>query len=315
MKRLFVSGAASHSLSDMNKVMFSAACWCLLSIFTSIGAMAQSDYQLNEVVEFPDRIDMEPSMLEVLYDLTMRDPLNAGEEVAVTMVLQIGPRYSKYFEYSSLQELLFLRSEGYKTTRGRWYAVCDSVGVTRKTGTLYKDRSKGTCREVAFSWGTYSYEEELPRIDWREVPDSVRTIGGYESHLAVCDLRGRQWRCWYAPEIKVSEGPYKLMGLPGLILEAYSEDGEIDLSFVSVSKSEDPIIYNKEGYDRSFKGERKHFYRAISRGKWRTAEVLETSGLEVRELDGSSAKPVRRYMFYVPMELDLVDRPKPDRER
>ena len=66
MKRLFVSGAASHSLSDMNKVMFSAACWCLLSIFTSIGAMAQSDYQLNEVVEFPDRIDMEPSMLEVL---------------------------------------------------------------------------------------------------------------------------------------------------------------------------------------------------------------------------------------------------------
>ncbi|MDE6340497.1 MAG: GLPGLI family protein [Muribaculaceae bacterium] len=41
---------------------------------------------------------------------------------------------------------------------------------------------------------------------------------------------GRHWKAWFAPEIPVVAGPWKLRGLPGLILKAESEGG---FSFVA----------------------------------------------------------------------------------
>ena len=71
-----------------------------------------------------------------------------------------------------------------------------------------------------FGFDNYVYAEDIEPQEWI-LGDSVRTILGYECRLAECDYRGRHWIAWYAPEIAVSEGPWKLGGLPGLILEAY----------------------------------------------------------------------------------------------
>lgn len=284
-------------------------------LLLSAPLMGQSRYSMSDIIHFKDRYDLEPAMMEVQYEMVKSDPLNGGEIQTDRMVLLIGPRYSLYCEYSRLQERLFLRSKGYKVTRGEWYAASDSLGVRDSYGTLYKDREKGTCRELAYAWGTYSYDEELPEIDWREVPDSMRTIGGYECRQAEADHRGRHWTVWYTPEVKISEGPYKLMGLPGLVLEAHSADGEIRIDFAALRKSDDPIVYDQEQYDHSFKGERKHFYRSMSQGKWRATETMEAAGLGVTDPDGNPVKPFRRYMFYVPMELDLVERPQPEPDK
>ena len=72
----------------------------------------------------------------------------------------------------------------------------------------------------SFGFDRYTYEEDIEPQEWI-LGDSVRSILGYECRLAECDYRGRHWIAWYAPEIAVSEGPWKLGGLPGLILEAY----------------------------------------------------------------------------------------------
>ena len=43
---------------------------------------------------------------------------------------------------------------------------------------------------------------------------------------------GRIWTAWFAPEIKTSDGPYKFLGLPGLILKLEDDKGDYRFSFV-----------------------------------------------------------------------------------
>lgn len=66
---------------------------------------------------------------------------------------------------------------------------------------------------------SWSYEEDWEKPVW-EITDSTATLSGYNCMLATTDYRGRRWYAWFTPDIPIPEGPWKLCGLPGLILEA-----------------------------------------------------------------------------------------------
>lgn len=64
----------------------------------------------------------------------------------------------------------------------------------------------------------YTEKTELPQ--WTVHTDSLTSIMGYGCVYATCEFRGRNWEAWFTPEIPISEGPWKLAGLPGLVLKA-----------------------------------------------------------------------------------------------
>lgn len=53
-----------------------------------------------------------------------------------------------------------------------------------------------------------------------EIADSTKNILGYDCVMATAHYHGRDWTAWFTPDIPLPEGPWKLTGLPGLILEA-----------------------------------------------------------------------------------------------
>lgn len=67
----------------------------------------------------------------------------------------------------------------------------------------------------------YAVTEPVKSPEWTPVADSVATILGYQCRLATAWYKGRQWFAWYADDIPMDAGPWKLCGLPGLILRAY----------------------------------------------------------------------------------------------
>ena len=71
----------------------------------------------------------------------------------------------------------------------------------------------------------YRYEthDPLGKIDWTLTEDTL-TISGLLCHRATGKIYGKQWTAWYTEEIPSSAGPWKLRGLPGLIVKA--EDSE-----------------------------------------------------------------------------------------
>lgn len=74
------------------------------------------------------------------------------------------------------------------------------------------------------------YTEPLAEMEWTMVEDSTATVLGYECIMAESDYHGRHWKAWFTPEIPLPFGPWKLHGLPGLILKAEANGG---FSFVA----------------------------------------------------------------------------------
>lgn len=78
----------------------------------------------------------------------------------------------------------------------------------------------------------YIYTEPLAQKEWK-IEEGDTTIVDYPCKKASCTFRNRSWIVWYAPDIPISEGPWKLDGLPGMILKA--EDTKFQFSFECIA--------------------------------------------------------------------------------
>lgn len=99
------------------------------------------------------------------------------------------------------------------------------------------------------------YADTLYPMEWK-ISQDEKMIGDIKCIKAICIFKGREYIAWYAPSIAISNGPWKLGGLPGLILEAYDRDEQWHLVYNSIKPiaSSDFPIYDKiinksvEGY-------------------------------------------------------------------
>ena len=78
-----------------------------------------------------------------------------------------------------------------------------------------------TVREFIFPHDYEGYES-TPEIAWTLTDDTL-TVGGYLCQQATATHRGVAWTVCYTEEIPSSAGPWRLRGLPGLIVKAESE--------------------------------------------------------------------------------------------
>lgn len=89
-------------------------------------------------------------------------------------------------------------------------------------------------------------------IDWKLV-DEYKDIKGFVTQKAIGDFRGRTYTVWFTREIKVPYGPWKLFGLPGLILEAVDSREEVKmiLKDLEICESYDKISKPSEAEEKS----------------------------------------------------------------
>ena len=86
-----------------------------------------------------------------------------------------------------------------------------------------------TSRDIGFSY----VKDRTPKIDWN-ITSETKAIGKFTANKATAHFRGRDYTAWFTPEIPLPIGPWKLQGLPGLILEAYDTNKEIYWYFKSI---------------------------------------------------------------------------------
>lgn len=121
---------------------------------------------------------------------------------------------------------------------------------------LFKNYPKGKVTvHQRFNNENWIYEEDTETQTWI-ITDSISTIMQYPCILAVGKFRGRTWNVWFAPDIPISNGPWKLGGLPGLILKAYDSKKHYSYDAVGISFPKDQYV-EYFNYDDRIKTERK----------------------------------------------------------
>jgi len=93
----------------------------------------------------------------------------------------------------------------------------------------------------------YLYEQPKTGLTWSLKEDTM-TVCGYLCNKAVASYGGREWSVWYAPDIAISDGPWKLYGLPGLILKAIDATGEHAFEAVNIRNAVRPIYLINDTY-------------------------------------------------------------------
>ncbi|TDX84786.1 GLPGLI family protein [Epilithonimonas xixisoli] len=75
------------------------------------------------------------------------------------------------------------------------------------------------------------YYQEDRKMNW-EISTETSDFNNYKIQKATMNFGGRKWTAWFAPDIKISDGPYKFFGLPGLILKLEDDKGDYRFSFI-----------------------------------------------------------------------------------
>ena len=218
------------------------------------------------------------------------------------LILQIGHKVSKCFSYYTFQRDSLARSpEGEQKSRELFQRALkdfhkhrdgtrflNSFPRSRGTTMVYKNYpTEGMTVTDALREDKVTYVDTLNAQQWT-MGDSTKEILGYTCQQATCDFRGRHWTAWFAVDIPVSDGPWKLGGLPGLILEAYDRGYQYSFTAVGLERVKDePIVFtlpNGKGHYRST--DRRTFLKA------KMFDMTHGGALGAAGLSSTDYKPV-----------------------
>lgn len=92
---------------------------------------------------------------------------------------------------------------------------------------------KGILSAICSLGKEFIYNEPTIKKEWTLVSGDT-TIVGYKCKKATCNFRGRKWTAWYTLDIPISEGPWKLDGLPGMIFKAIDSLNQFSFECIGV---------------------------------------------------------------------------------
>jgi GLPGLI family protein len=211
-------------------------------------------------------------------------------------VLFIGKNTSFYTSYTNMRTLQSVKEYRAAHPESR------QTGWTANFGfpvSFYKGISNSMLQSISMlQENVYILEEKAPQIDWK-ISDETKIIAGYACQKASATFQGRFYEAWFSPKLPFNNGPWKLGGLPGLILEASDDRKEIVFTFKSFDDTSTvhiPITLP----DNTIKTTRKDLERAI---KGLQASQQMGGGTVSFAVPGNSA-PVKRKQYNNPIQKE-----------
>ena len=147
--------------------------------------------------------------------------------------------------------------------------------------------------------------EPLEQPKWEIIADSTKQILDYHCQMARCTFKGRTWTAWFTTDIPLDNGPWKLCGLPGLILRAYDAKQQYIFNCVGMkqAKEDENITYSSD-FDKYAASTMKEF--VDYQRKAIPEDILATQGIKIEvpeEMKAQMMKALAKPQPSNPLEL------------
>ncbi len=169
--------------------------------------------------------------------LHLRDTGNRANPYTENMALFLGKNSSSYKSYDGqLEDALFkkrVQEQIANSPDGNIRVNRNSRGSGQQ---YYQFPALGKLvRKEPLLMNAYLIEEPLPVIDWAISSDTA-SFGGLLCQKATAHFKGRDYTAWFCPDMPFHAGPWKLNGLPGVILDSYDAKKEVVFQFDGIEK-------------------------------------------------------------------------------
>ena len=159
------------------------------------------------------------------------------------MILLIGKNASKYVSFDAIEQQANMDKmirEQMANNQGNnlSFNMGKIKNVNRNEDFYFANENKFI--ELRRLINYYLIEEPTYTIDWK-IKNDTASFEGISCQKATARFRGRNWIAWFATELPFQSGPWKLHGLPGLIIDAYDDKGEVKFSFAGLETVEDDV--------------------------------------------------------------------------
>lgn len=222
---------------------------CIAVLFTIVSAASAQRIRIADLGSYSKHVPIDTLVFTVQYHVSMMEDVNKPENLTnETMMLRVGQHVSEYYSYTSFIADSVLRADiqagASQQTIGEHLQQYGFGAISHR---IYKNYPKGKltlCDRIVMD--NYRVEEPMPKMNWTIHTDTA-TVCGYLCQKATARFLGREYEAWFAPEIPRGDGPWKLQGLPGLILKA--EDAKKEYRFLATgieqSKTVRPIEFSE----------------------------------------------------------------------
>jgi GLPGLI family protein len=168
----------------------------------------------------------------------VRDTTNRDHPYTENMVLLIGKSASVYRSYDELvtyQQFKKAYAEAIAASPDGNPRINRMGRGSRTQYYQYPAAQKLLTKDVVMV-NEYLIEGPMPAIDWTISGDTA-AFGGLHCQKATGHFRGRDYIVWFCPDLPVHTGPWKLNGLPGVIVDAHDTKNEVVFAFDGVEKT------------------------------------------------------------------------------
>ena len=207
--------------------------------FAATAAQAQMSIKISTGQTFrKDTIDHK--VLTVQYEMdALTDLSKPDARMQETLRLDIGRQASRFYSYTAFVADSVLSADLANGASSELIAQHANQYHSQWSEQTFKNYPAGrvtTLDELAGDISRLRCEEPAEKPRWTLTQDTL-TLLGYRCTRATTQFKGRQWSAWYTPDIPVSEGPWKLCGLPGLILKAEDDEGHYRFTADGLARS------------------------------------------------------------------------------
>jgi GLPGLI family protein len=170
---------------------------------------------------------------------------------------------------------------------------------------IFNDGAVRTNARTLFNGPIIQFAEKEDRIDWKLTGNSAEVCGRQCSE-ARAQFHGRTYSAWFCSDIPVSAGPWKLEGLPGLILKAESEDGTYRWEMTGLEQGSWPIYEKQYNFRKCSEEEAERLFEDIYAHPFVFMEKIGMKTLMPDGKGGTRSPGEAEYgisMYYNPLEI------------